>query len=290
MFAALIKTLSLGKTILSGCKLVGTIDAYLSMAALHDEHQDKPVTFSFANFTDDAKKPELTLKNFWHPALDPATAVPNSIAMGGPHRMKDMILTGPNTGGKSSVLKGASLCILLGQTFGIAPAEKATMTPFAHLNTYANLTDNLAEGVSLFQAEMNRARELLDNVASLGHKKFSFTVLDEVFTGTEPIPGEAAAYSVGYELAHSPQSMTMIATHFPGIPLLEKATDGIIKNKRVYVIEHDDGTIERPFTLVDGVNTQQIALELMMQHDFFPDLIKEAHRVIAHPEEYRSKG
>lgn len=272
-----------------GTKLVGLVDAFVSMATLYKEHADKPARYSFVEYTE-ADTPYLNVRDFWHPAIPADKVVTNSIELGAPDSFKDVILTGPNTAGKSSVLKSLTLSVLLGQTFGIAPASACTMTTFGHLNTYAGITDNLAEGISLFQAEMNRAKDLIVGIQSLPPNVFSFTVLDEIFTGTEPVPAEGAAYSVGYDLAQQKNSLSLIATHLPGLTQLEKDTNGVMKNLKVHVEDKPDGTIGYPYTLVPGINTQQIAIDLMLHHNFSPELVQLARELIDNPQPYVPVG
>src|SRR5690606_13756589 len=110
------------------------------------------------------------------------------------------ILTGPNTGGKSTVIKAIMLDVLMAQTFGIAPAQSLSITPFAKLNCFMNISDDIAMGASLFKSEVMRAKKLLDMVQSLQQDEFSFVIIDEVFTGTSPKEGEAAAMQFSKKL------------------------------------------------------------------------------------------
>jgi DNA mismatch repair protein MutS len=109
---------------------------------------------------------------------------------------RNIILIGPNAGGKSTVLTGVTVSLLLSQTFGIAPAQAAVMTPFDKINTSIDITDNIAAGKSLFLAEVNRAQKHIDLLSKLRQDEFSFTTFDEPFGGTNPIEGAAAECSV----------------------------------------------------------------------------------------------
>ena len=65
---------------------------------------------------------------------------------------RNITLTGPNAGGKSTFLMGMTTSLLLSQTFGIAPAKEAKLTPFDKINTSINIMDDIAAGKSLFMA------------------------------------------------------------------------------------------------------------------------------------------
>ena len=71
------------------------------------------------------------------------------------------------------------------------------MTPFAAFNCYLNVTDDLSAGLSLFKAELKRAKELLQTIRGLPTNRFSFTLIDELFSGTSPQEGACSLASCG---------------------------------------------------------------------------------------------
>lgn len=166
-------------------EVAGELDAYLSVAKLYKEFANKRVHISFAEFIE-SDSPYLEARNFWNPLVDPEVVVANDLVLGANERPNNVILTGPNTGGKSTVIKGIILNVLFAQTFGMAFADKLVLTPFANVNCYLNITDDLAAGTSLFKAEVLRAKELINSIRTLDGNLFSFTIMDEVFSGTSP--------------------------------------------------------------------------------------------------------
>ncbi len=255
----------------------GEIDAYVSIASLYKECASKPVSFSFAQF-EDADTPHISLTNFWNPFISAEQVVANSVELGGCHR-NNMIVTGPNAGGKSTTLKGIAISLIMAQTFGIVPAQQAIITPFTNIASYLNITDDIVAGHSLFKAEVIRAHNLIETVEKLGPKEFSFVILDEIFNGTSPREGEAAAYGTAKHLGSFDRSIAIVATHFEKLTLLEKATDSFT-NYRVRVNRLPNTQLHYPFIIEPGISDQNIALDMLRLEGFKSEILKEATAIL----------
>ncbi len=168
----------------------GELDMYVALAKLYHSRENK-AHYCIVNFVENGTTPIIDAHNFWNPFINPKTVVINDTILNA--TQPNSILTGPNTGGKSTVIKGIMINVLMAQTFGIAPSESLTITPFAKLNCFMNISDDIAMGASLFKSEVMRAKKLLEMVQSLQENEFSFVIIDEVFTGTSPVEGEMAA-------------------------------------------------------------------------------------------------
>lgn len=245
-------------------KFGGQIDAYLSIAKLYKKLAANPnAQYCFVNYVT-ADKPSVDLVDFWHPMLDPNKVVKNSASLSGQDGMaQNMIVTGPNAGGKSTALKAITIAVVLAQTIGIVPAKQMSMTPFALINTYLNVTDTIGRE-SLFQAELNRAKKLINSIAELNADQFSFVILDEIFTGTNPEEGKEGSRQVINLLNKQPNNIAIIATHYHDLTDLEVKTNGHIKNYKVSV-GRDNGKIKYLYKLEPGISDQKIALELVGQ-------------------------
>lgn len=257
----------------------GQIDAYCSVAKLYNSNKNNPVTkYCFAEYIDNATRPQIDAKNFWFPGLlnnkNLKMVVPNSVKIGftDTNCPKNIILTGPNKGGKSCILKGIIVSLVLAQTIGIAPAEALTLTPFTKIQTYINIVDNSAEGISLFAAELKRAKSLIDTVSELKPGEFSFSLFDEVFNGTNPeeaIQGSAYIAAVLAKTdalrknSNSANNITLIATHFGLLTKLETIMENVYTNYRVNVTKMPDGSLDYPFTWEKGISKHKVALDLM---------------------------
>lgn len=253
------------------------LDAYLSCANIYKEYEVKNNRFAFATY---AKQdtPYINVVNMWNPFVGAEKSVANSIELGGKNP-RNIILTGPNAGGKSTFSKGVAIEIILAQTIGIVPAESLSLTPFAKINTYMNIADDTAGGNSLFKSEVMRAQELLTTITNLPKNQFSFSAMDEMFSGTSPREGEAAGYAVAKNIGTHSNSIAIIATHFPLLKELEEVTPDF-KNYQVRVIRHEDGTFSYPFKLERGAADQNVAIDILKNQNFESSILNDAHAIL----------
>lgn len=262
---------------IKGLQVVGQIDAYVALAKLYKKmatHEN--VHFCFASY-ETAAQPHITATNYWHPFLNPDRVVTNSIEIGGTQQPNNIILTGPNAAGKSTTLKALTISLWFAFTTTIVPAESFACTPFKLINTYLNIADT--EGrESLFQAEMHRAQALINSLKVLKPNEFSFVIMDEIFTGTNPEEGQAGAYGIAKYLATFPNSCCIVATHYKKLTELAEATQGCYKNYKVYVIKNANGTFTYPYKIEPGITDQAIALDLLGQEGFNWSILQSAQQ------------
>jgi DNA mismatch repair ATPase MutS len=257
---------------------IGEIDAYVSIAKLVKEKQTQRTAYCFVECVD-TDRPMIDILDFWNPFIEEKKIVFNSIALGQGGRSTNIIVTGPNAGGKSTVLKALAIDVLMGQSFGIAPAKAMKFTPFSKITTYMNIRDDIAAGNSLFKAQVLRAQELFECAQSMKEKKFCFAIIDEMFNGTSPLEAEACAYSVARNLGSRTNTMCLIATHFPLLTTLEHDTH-TFENYSVQVQKSSDGTIIYPFKLKRGISQQHIALDILKAQGFDGSILNDAHAII----------
>lgn len=257
---------------------VGELDAYVSIAKLYKEFETAPVHYCFVEYKQ-GEQPSIELTDFWNPLVDPLHVVPNSITLDGSTGRAHVILTGPNAGGKSTVLKSIALSLILAQTIGIAPASYMAVTPLASIATYLNITDDIASGNSLFKAEVLRAQALLEKVEALQPGQFSFVAIDEMFSGTSPEEGRAAAYSVAKHLGKFSNNICMIATHYPLLTKLAKDTQHFT-NYKVSVKIGQNRSISYPFKLEPGISDQHVAIDILRAEGFDNQILKDADAMV----------
>jgi hypothetical protein len=204
--------------VLKGIGLLGAMDNYSSLAewytALHTSSSN-PLCFAQLNT---APRPFVHITDFWH-VLARNNPHLNSIKLGS-GSPQNAIITGVFESGKSTVLQAVALNIVCAQSIGICLAKEMHATPYASINIYANIKDDLASGRSLFRTELYRAQQLLDQIKRMPAGYFSFTIADATFTGTEAGAGQAAAYAVARFLGNMPQSVALHATNFVSLSIL----------------------------------------------------------------------
>ncbi|MFA5075091.1 MAG: hypothetical protein WC436_03210 [Candidatus Babeliales bacterium] len=272
------KTTQKSKNILiDAIETIGQIDSYMSITKLYKKHENHNAQYCFVKYLKQ-DKPYINIIDGWSPFLNRLTAVCNNIELGKPGENKNIIITGPNAGGKSTILKSVALTILLGQTIGIAPAKEIEFTPFSYINTYLNISDTAGKE-SLFQAEMRRALNLINIVKNLKEKEFCFTIMDEIFTGTNPIEGICGAYGIVKKLSFYDKNMFLLATHYKKLTDLENDTNGNCKNYKITAIKKDFG-YSYPFKLIPGSSNQTIALDLLKAEGFDEDILSQAYKIM----------
>jgi DNA mismatch repair protein MutS len=256
----------------------GELDAYLSIARLYKEYKAQSVPVSFVTYKHGEKEPSIFLENMWNPFISPDKVVTNTVSLGSEEAIRNFIITGPNAGGKSTIIKGIALNLILAQTLGIAAASQAAATPLDLIITSLNIPDDIGSGNSLFKAQILRAEYLLRQADSLTNEQFGFLAFDEMFNGTDPQVGQALSYSVAKKLGTNRNTITVLSTHFPLLTTLEKESN--FKNYRVKAIIDASGEVHYPFTLEQGISEQNIALDMIRQEGFSSDIIEEARHLL----------
>ena len=244
----------------------GIIDVILSIEnILINSSKENPYTLAIYL---DKNKPTLNINNIWHPYLD--NTVKNSVNI-----KNNILITGPNAAGKSTFIKSVIINIILAQTIGICSSEKFEMTPFNMIETYLHIPDS--KGISsLFEAEMFRSKEYIDKIKNLEKNKFSFIVLDEIFSSTNYIEGFSGAYAILKKISSFSNTLSITTTHYTDLEILEKDTKGKILNYKFEITRDLNNEIEFNYILKRGTSRQYIALELLKKNGFDDDVIENA--------------
>jgi DNA mismatch repair protein MutS len=256
--------------------MIGEIDAYLSIVTLVRDFNDKNYNICYTRY-ESSVKPHIKLSGLWHPYLaknkSKDDVVCNNVELGGALSPNNIVLTGPNAGGKSTFIKAVSLSLLFSQTLGISFSKEAYITPMTVINTYLNIPD-CKNKESLFEAEMHRSRNHLNKLKDLGEQEFSFIVMDEIFSSTNPEEGISGAFAICNKLAEYNNSIAIITTHFNYLTNLEKG--GKYKNYKIPITRNTENEIVYPYQLECGASDQHIALELLKKKGFDVGLVEDA--------------
>jgi hypothetical protein len=243
------------------------IDTLCSISSLKND-----MNYDYVDYVHDSK-PKLHLVGAWHPSI--ANAIPNDTIIG-VHMPNNAVITGPNAGGKSTMIKSVVLNTLLAQTLTVCCCRSFCMTPFAFINTQINIPDCKGKE-SLFQAEMNRCKNNIDVTKSMGENRFSLIVMDEIFNSTSPVEGIAAAYAVAAHLGRLPRVVMLFTTHYSYLTKLAKTM--AFTNYKMNVKMLPGGRFEYPYKMKRGISRQHIALDLLETNGFDAALIAEAKEI-----------
>lgn len=151
---------------------------------------------------------QLNLKFARHPLIDPQQVVPNSISLGANYR--NLIITGPNTGGKTIVLKTVGVLELMAQSgFFIPAAEGSQVAVFQEI--FADIGDeqSIEQNLSTFSSHMDNIISILRQTTSS-----SLVLLDELGAGTDPQEGAALAIALIESISQHHCDL-LVTTHYP---------------------------------------------------------------------------
>jgi DNA mismatch repair protein MutS len=177
--------------------------------------------------------PGIHIRDGRHPVVEQAMEgrfTPNDLTLDDPARM--LIVTGPNMGGKSTLMRQTALIVLLAHTGSFVPARSARIGPVDRIFTRIGAGDDLAGGRSTFMVEMSEAANILRNAT-----RDSLVLLDEIGRGTGTYDGMALAWAAAVELATRIRAYTLFATHYFELTSLPEHHDGIA-NVHMEVREH----------------------------------------------------
>ena len=153
-----------------------------------------------------SKKNVVKFTDAFYPIIDDKI-VKNDIDLS-----NNIVITGPNAAGKTTILKTTILNILTTQQIGFGFYRKAKLTPFHLIHCYLNIPDTSSRD-SLFQAEARRCGKILNYIKNNPQKRH-FCIFDELYSGTNPYEAIASAYSYLNHLKKNTNVSFMLTTHF----------------------------------------------------------------------------
>ena len=151
---------------------------------------------------------------------------------------KQIVVTGPNAAGKTTLLKTTTINIILSQQLGFGFYNSCTISPYSYIHCYLNIPDTSGRD-SLFQAEARRCKEILDKIMESDKNESHFCIFDELYSGTNPYEAVASSYSFLDFLTKQKNTTFMLTTHF--IDLCEKLEKNYsIKNCHMEIETHNN--------------------------------------------------
>ena len=227
----------------------------------------RPSTFDF---------PQINISHARHPLLDPQTVVP--IDVNPKEGTRAIIITGPNTGGKTVSLKTVGLLALMAQSGLHIPAQSGSEIPFFH-SVFADIGDeqSIEQSLSTFSGHITNIIRILKHI---DHR--SLVIFDELGAGTDPQEGAALARAI---LSHLLESgcTTLVATHYPELKTFAHSTEGVVNAS----LEFDIKTLRPTYHLTLGLPGRSNALLIAQRLGLSQPIIDSAKGEI-HPDDLRA--
>jgi len=210
------------------------------------------------------KTKKNVIYNNYYACLKNDSPVKNNIKLN-----KNIIITGPNASGKTTILKSTLLNIIFTQQFGCGFYDSAELTPFKHIHCYLNIPDTSGRD-SLFQAEARRCKEILDIVRT--HKNEThFCVFDELYSGTNPDEAELSATAFMDYLIKYKNVSCMLTTHFV------KVCKNLKDNKQIIncnmVTQNINNMLKYTYKLTTGISEIKGGINILTDMNYPKEII-----------------
>lgn len=211
----------------------------------------------------------INLRQARHPLIDPQRVVPNDIQLGDQYRT--IVITGPNTGGKTITLKTLGLIQLMGQSGFFIPANEGSQITIFD-NVFADIGDeqSLEQNLSTFSGHMENVKRILEQITER-----SLVLLDELGAGTDPKEGAALAMAILNQIQQV-GSEVVITTHYPELKVYGFERPQTINAS----MEFDVDTFHPTYRLMLGVPGQSNGIAIAQRLGLASTVINDAQSLV----------
>jgi DNA mismatch repair ATPase MutS len=188
--------------------------------------------------------------------------IPNPMSVNQEKRL--VFVTGPNMAGKTTYLRACGISIYLAHLGMGVPARSFHFTPCDSLFTAISLTDSVRAGVSFFQAEALRLKEIAE---AIWHGRRVIGLLDEPFMGTNVKDALDGSLGVLTRLSAKENCLFIVSSHLIEVAEALDATSNVMCCK--FEADESEGALKFDYTLRPGVSSQRLGMRVLREHGVF---------------------
>ena len=210
----------------------------------------------------------IVIRNGRHPLLAKETCVPLNFAMNQEAGIQGVIITGPNTGGKTVAIKTVGLLNVMAQCGLHTPCEEADFCMNSQVLCDIGDGQNITENLSTFSAHITNIMEILKTV-----NQESLVILDELGSGTDPAEGMGIAIAILDQLKKS-GCLFVVTTHYPEVKTYAEKESGIVNARMTF----DRETLSPLYQMEIGKAGESCALHIARRLGMPGEMIERARQ------------
>ena len=242
--------------LIANIETIALLDALFAKAIWGTQHDGIVATIT--------KERKFAIKKARHPLIDPKKVIANDYQLGPAQQM--LLITGPNTGGKTVSLKIIGLFVLMTYCGMPIPCEEAIFPYFDQIFVDIGDGQSVVSSLSSFSAHIQKLAEILNQASPS-----SLILLDEIGSGTDPKEGESIAIAVLNELRDR-KAMTIATTHYSRLKAYGKRHEDIL----LASVQFDMEQLMPTYKYLEGITGQSNALEVAKRYGLPSSIIKYA--------------